>query len=655
MQRLGVDIGGTFTDCVLSDGTQLRHHKLPSTPADYAAALLAGAAALEAVDGSVRHGSTVATNALLERRGARCGLLTTAGFQDLLAIARQARPALYDLAQPVTETLVPRTLRLTVPERVAADGTVLVALDERAAAEALDRLVAAGAESVAIVFLFSFLRPDHERRVAALAAERGLYVSASSALLAEFREYERSATTVINSYVGPLMSRYLDQLQERLAGRPLAIMQSSGGCIEARTAGREAVRTVLSGPAAGVVGAWEVARAAGLGRMVSFDMGGTSTDVAVCDGGLPLTRETTLGGLPVGVPTLDIHTVGAGGGSLAHRDTGGALAVGPDSAGAVPGPACYGHGGDQPTVTDANLVLGRLVPDRFLGGRMALDTAAAERAVDRLAAELGLAREACADGIVRVAEAVMERAIRVISVERGVDPRPFGLVSFGGAGGLHAVSLAQRLRMTEVVVPPHAGTLSALGLLFSHLVRDAALTRLGPLTDWTIDSLRHALDDLAQPCIAALTESGGEVAVAPAVDLRYAGQSFELSVAADEPDPAKLAESFAAAHQARYGYRRESAAVELVTLRVRVSARTERPVLPQSALGGPDPDRAQLGTQRVYLHGWCAAAVYDLEALRPGMVVEGPALLAGEDTTVLVPEAVTGRLDAWGNLRMAVG
>lgn len=652
MNLLGVDIGGTFTDCVLADSAGLRHHKLPSTPDDYAAALLAGAAALGAATGAVRHGSTVATNALLERRGARCGLLTTAGFGDLLPLGRQDRPALYDLSQELPPPLVPAALRHGVRERVGAQGEVLTALDEAAAAAALDALVAAGAESVAVVFLFGWLHPEHERRVAALALARGLYVSAAVDLLAEFREYERTATTVINAYVGPLMSRYLSRLQARLPGRALAVMQSNGGCIGAETASRSAVRTVLSGPAAGVVGAWRSAAAAGVRRLVTFDMGGTSTDVAVCDGGLPLTRETQFAGLPVGVPTLAIHTVGAGGGSLARCDAGGALAVGPESAGASPGPACYGRGGSLPTVTDANLVLGRLVPVRFLGGRMALDLEAATAAVDGLAGQLGLAREACALGIVRVAESVMERAIRVISVERGLDPQPFTLLSFGGAGGLHAVALARRLRLAEVLVPPHPGTLSALGLLLSDLVRDAAETRVGSLRSWTTAELHDRLAALAAPEVAALADAGGELTVSPAVDLRYAGQSFELTVPADDPSPDRLAAAFAAAHEARYGFRREAGAVELVTLRVRVSAATPRPSATASELGAPDPAPALVGAQRVRFETWQTAPVYDLEALRPGMVLDHAALLAGEDTTVLVPDGVVGRVDAWGNLRL---
>jgi len=653
MQWLGVDIGGTFTDCVVAGADGLRYHKLPSTPDHYGAALLAGAAALGCDQGKVRHGSTVATNALLERRGACCGLLTTAGFADLLAIGRQDRASLYDLAQPLPEPLVPAALRLGIPERVGPCGELLRPLDEAAATAAIDRLMAAGAESVAVVFLFGWLHPEHERRVAELAAKRGLYVSAAVDVLAEFREYERAATTVINAYVGPLMSRYLERLQARLSNRSLAVMQSNGGCIEAAMAGREAVRTVLSGPAAGVVGAWQTAAAAGVQRVVTFDMGGTSTDVAVCDGGLPLTRETHLAGLPVGVPTLAIHTVGAGGGSLARRDAGGALAVGPESAGAAPGPACYGRGGNEPTVTDANLALGRLVPARFLGGRMPLDRDAATAAVDALADELGLSREACALGIVRVAESAMERAIRVISVERGLDPRGFALLSFGGAGGLHAVSLARRLRLREVIVPPHAGMLSALGLLLSELVRDAAVTQVGALADWTADSLRDQLAALAAPEIEALADSGGEITVSPAVDLRYAGQSFELTIPADDPSPDRLATAFAAAHHARYGFRRDAAAVELVTVRVRVSAATPRPELTESALGEPDPSAALVGRQRVRFERWLEAPIYDLEALRPGMVVDHPALLAGEDTTVLVPAGVTARVDGWGNVRLA--
>jgi N-methylhydantoinase A len=650
MTHAGVDIGGTFTDLVVARDGRLAVYKLPSTPDDYSRAVLDGLAALGAGDGAVSHGSTVATNALLERRGAPTALITTRGFRDVLAIGRQTRPDLYALQPRRPEPLVPRHWRREVRERGAADGSVIEALDLAEAAAVLDALAAEGAESVAICLLFSFARPEHERAIAALAAARGLHVSASSRILPEFREFERTATTVVNAYVGPLMERYVARLAARLPGRPLRVMQSNGGCIDAATAGREAVRTVLSGPAAGLVGAWGVAQAAGLSRVLTFDMGGTSTDVAVLDGGLPLTRETEIAGLPIALPMLDIHTVGAGGGSLARRDAGGALTVGPHSAGATPGPACYDRGGVEPTVTDAHVVLGRLPADRFLGGRMTLRADLAHAAVARLAGELGLDVEACAEGILAVTLAALERALRVISVERGLDPRGFALLAFGGAGGLHACELAQRLGLGEVLVPAHAGALSALGLLLADVVRDGARTVMMPLEAARAEDLAALTRELAAPEIEALAEQGlGVPHVEAWADLRYRGQSFELSRPVASFDPAVLAADFHAAHATRYGYRRDEAPVELVTWRVRVVAETERPTLPPARQGTPAP---ALGTVDCRLGEARHAELWAMESLVQGQRLEGPAIVAGEATTVLVAPGWGGEVDAFGNLRL---
>ncbi|MBI2297581.1 MAG: hydantoinase/oxoprolinase family protein [Armatimonadetes bacterium] len=648
---VGVDIGGTFTDLVWVADGRLRTHKLPSTPPDYARAVLAGLAHFGQLPAAVAHGSTVATNALLERRGARCGLITTAGFRDVLAIGRQNRPSLYDLDQPAPVLLIPRELRREVAERVAPDGTVLQPLDPAEAERVLDELLAAGCEAVAIGFLFSFVRPGHEQTVAKLAAERGLYVSASHVIHPEFREYERIATTAVNAYVGPLMARYLGRLGDALGACPLRVMQSNGGITDAATAGREAVRTVLSGPAAGVVGAWGVARAVGCRRAVSFDMGGTSTDVALLDGGLPITTASVVAGLPIGVPALDIHTVGAGGGSLARRDAGGALTVGPESAGAEPGPACYGRGGRLATVTDANLVLGRLPEDRFLGGRMRLDRGLAEEAVGRLAAELGLSLVDTARGILTVANAAMERAIRVISIERGADPRDFVLLSFGGAGGLHAAELAASLGLAGVLVPPHPGTLAALGLLLAEVVRDGARTVMAPLAELSQPRLAAWFAELAAPEASALNGQGLAMArVERWVDVRYRGQSHELMLPCPASEPAAVAAEFHAAHERRYGYARRDAAVELVTVRVRVVAEGEPPELPERRAGSLDA--ARLGQREIDCGGPVSAELYDLERLPAGAELPGPAVLAGDDTTVLVPPAWRAQVGRLGEVRL---
>lgn len=490
--RLGVDTGGTFTDFAWLDGDgRLRIHKQLSTPQDPSQAILTGMGAMGVAEQTaVVHGSTVATNALLERRGARTALITTAGFADVLAIGRQNRPQLYALVPQKPEPLVPREWRFEVHERVSAQGEILTPLDPAALRPILERLAAEGIESVAVCLLFSFLRPEHERLIEEVIGNWQLpmtnsqlpvtrpHVSLSSEILPEYREYERTATTVINAYVAPLMGRYLERLAEGIAPRPLAVMQSNGGIISARAAGRQAARTVLSGPAGGVVGARFVAGRAGFEELITFDMGGTSTDVALCPGRLPTTAEGEIAGLPLRLPIIDIHTVGAGGGSLARLDVGGALQVGPQSAGAAPGPACYpGSPNRQATTTDANLVLGRLDADHFLGGAMRLDRERAREALGELAQTMGVATpETAAWGVIQVANMTMERAIRRISVERGYDPRYFTLVAFGGAGPLHACDLAASLQIPRVLIPPAPGILSALGMLAAAPTKDYSQT-----------------------------------------------------------------------------------------------------------------------------------------------------------------------------------
>ncbi|MCW5878483.1 MAG: hydantoinase/oxoprolinase family protein, partial [Anaerolineales bacterium] len=476
--RIGVDTGGTFTDFVVFDPASgaIETFKLRSTPSDPAAAILEGLVRVTA-DGprQIVHGSTVATNAVLERKGAKVALINTAGFRDVLQIGRQNRPALYDFFADPPEPLVPRQHRLEVAERIAADGRVQTALDEAV----LDALVAhcqqAGIEAVAICLLFSFANPAHEQAVAARFTAAGFNVSASHQILPEFREYERASTTVLNAYVSPVMSGYLDKLAAALPDDRLQVMQSNGGMAGPRLAGREAVRCILSGPAGGLVAAQALAAATGYGRLLTFDMGGTSTDVALIDGEAQVSRSSQIGGLPVHVPMLAIHTVGAGGGSIALRDAGGGLQVGPHSAGASPGPAAYGAG-DLPTVTDANLLLGRIRPEHFFGGQLRLDAGRAAAAFDRLAGELGLSPQACELGVVQIANAHMARALRVISVEKGHDPRDFTLLAFGGAGGLHATDLARALGMPRVLVPRQAATFSALGMLLAEVVKDCSRT-----------------------------------------------------------------------------------------------------------------------------------------------------------------------------------
>src|SRR3954470_13397015 len=488
--RVGVDTGGTFTDFVYVSGGRARIFKVPSTPDDPSRAIVeglrrvAGEAGVSVRDLEVVHGTTVGTNALLERKGARTALVTTEGFEDVLVIGRQARGSLYDLNWTRPAPLVADALRFGVRERVAADGSVVEELSDEEVAALIKKLRRARPEPVAVCLLFSFARPGHERRIerALRDALEGMPLSVSHRILPEYREFERTSTVTINAYLQPLLGRYLGRLGAHVAGRSLRVMQSSGGSISARAAAEEPVRTILSGPAGGVVGAAHAARAAGFVDVITFDMGGTSTDVAhVAGGRLKLTNEASVAGLPVAVPVLDIHTVGAGGGSIARVDAGGSLRVGPESAGAVPGPACYGRS-DLPTVTDANLVLGRFGGADLLGGDFKLDVDRSLRALGALAREMSEAggREVSAVeaalGVVRVVNAGMERALRAVSVERGFDPRACSLVSFGGAGGLHAVGLARALRVPRVVVPREPGALSALGCLRADVLKSLSRT-----------------------------------------------------------------------------------------------------------------------------------------------------------------------------------
>ncbi|MDQ4130162.1 MAG: hydantoinase/oxoprolinase family protein, partial [Actinomycetota bacterium] len=507
--RLGVDVGGTFTDLVFDDGGRLHPAKVPSTKRDQAEGVLAGVDRLSLDAGAVgrfAHGTTVATNTVLERAGARTVLVTTAGFRDLLEIGRQNRPSLYDLFADRPSPLVARELVVEADERLAADGSVLRALEDarKVAAAVRDR----EPESIAICLLFSFRDDRHELSIAEAIEELDFAgdpptVSRSSEVLPVFREYERASTTVLNAYVAPTMSRYLDSLSTRLQEAGLRcgidVMRSSGGTFAADLAARYPVQTLLSGPAAGAWGAAAVARAVDKLEVIAFDMGGTSTDVTLIDGGRPeVTAEGAIDGLPFAVKATDVHTVGAGGGSIAWRDAGGALRVGPASAGADPGPAAYGRGGTDPTVTDAHVVLGRLDPEAEFGGSVRLDPHAAREAVGRLAKEVGLEVEECAEGIVRVVEANIARALRVVSVERGRDPRDYGMLAFGGAGPLHQGPLARELGCRLVIVPPHAGVLSAIGLLAAPVTVEAVRTRLAALADLDGDTLAAAWEELEE-------------------------------------------------------------------------------------------------------------------------------------------------------------
>jgi N-methylhydantoinase A len=654
--KIGVDIGGTFTDFVIVQDGELRIYKVPSTPRDPSEAFLQGLAELEIPAGAhYVHGSTVATNAILERRGARAALLTTEGFRDVLEIGRQTRLHLYALHPAKHEPLIPRERCVEVPERVDKEGRVLVPLDEEALEAALDRIQASGAEAVAVVFLFSFAYPEHERRAGEWAATRGLSVSLSSEILPEYREYERASTTAANAYVAPLMDRYLSRLDARLEVRGrerLQIMQSNGGVISVDTARREAVRTVLSGPAGGVVGAWKVAALSGFERLITFDMGGTSTDVSLVEGRPLVAPEGgTISNLPIRIPMLDIHTVGAGGGSLARVDAGGGLRVGPESAGADPGPAAYGRG-DQPTVTDANLVLGRLFVGSFLGGRMTLDPERSRAALAPLASRLGLSLEAMAEGVVRVANVQMGRALRRVSVERGHDPRRFCLVAFGGGGPLHACDLAVETGIPEVLVPRYPGTLSALGMLLSDVRKEYSRTVMRPVEGELagLERVFTALEEQARSVMSAEGVGEPDLRLERWLDLRYRGQSYELAVPASTLEPQRVAESFHAAYQTRYGYASPGAPCEVVNVRLRAVGRVAQPQLPYGD-PQPHPPPSPLGVQPLYTDGaWLDCPLFDRERLLPGQEIQGPALLVQEDTTTWIPPRWNARADGWYNM-----
>jgi N-methylhydantoinase A len=628
--RIGVDAGGTFTDFViLHDDGRLETFKLRSNPHSPASVILAGlrhAAGSRTVD--VVHGSTVATNALLERKGVRTAFVTTAGFEDMLEIGRQNRPDLYNLTPPPRPLLVPRELCFGVAERALHNGTVArcpTAADLKRLAARLKR---SGAQAIAICFLHSYRNPANEKSVSKALA--GLaYLSTSYEISPEFREYERATTTAVNAYIGPLMDTYLGELQRDPQFR-ISILQSNGGFLSARDARRHAVRTVLSGPAGGVIGAQGVAEAGGHRKLLCFDMGGTSTDVSLIDTTPRETTEAVIDGLPIRVPMLDIHTVGAGGGSIARVDAGGLLRVGPESAGSDPGPACYGKG-VNPTVTDAHVVLGRM--DALLGGAMIVDRDRAASSIDRIAKPLNLTREAAAAGVLRVANANMERAIRVVSVERGFDPHDFALVAFGGGGGLHACEIAEELGIQTVLVPLHAGALSALGMLLADAVRDYSAGVLGR-TD--IEQQFRILEQ------RALRESP-RAKLERSADLRYQGQSYELNV----PWPTGRDHTkFQRQHARTFGYALPERPVEVVTLRVRARVPTPKPRLLPSLQPATDvPAR-----RRVWIQGrFRLIPAYSRRQII-GREHSGPALILDYGSTTLVPATWKFHLDHAGNL-----
>jgi N-methylhydantoinase A len=673
MRVIGIDTGGTFTDFVSFENDEVKILKVPSTPHDPAEALLHGLEELckqassivptlrpskpvnvLTVPAVITHGSTVATNALLERKGARVAIVTTAGFEDVLEIGRQNRPSLYDLNVDKPAPLAVRENIFGVNERILYDGTIERMPEPEEIEGIAWKISAAGCDSIAICFLHAYRNPENEQFAAKLLSKLGIPLSLSHQVMPEYREYERFSTTSINAYVSPKMSAYIKHIEEEIPqGVRLRIMQSNGGSISASRAREEAVQTVLSGPAAGVVGAFEVARMAGFVRTITFDMGGTSTDVSLCEGSISTRTNAKIAGIPLAVPVVDIHTVGAGGGSVAWLDSAGSLHVGPQSAGAKPGPVCYGVGSEL-TVTDANLCLGRMLPDRFLGGAIRLDLDRARSHMLKFSNHLGMSLEQTAEGILKVANATMERAIRVISMERGHDPRRFALVAFGGAGPMHACDIARALAIPDIVIPQNAGALSAFGLLMADVKKDFSHTILVGAEEADFNRVTSFFSPLEDKARRVLTEEGfggDRIVLERFLDLRYVGQSYEVTVPATE----NFLPTFHKEHFRLYGHSDISRGVELVNVRLSARGLIDRPKFFPHEEPGEIADEAFVGfSDAVFELNKQKTAIYDREALRPGNRVSGPAIITEMTATTVVAPGFTARVDGYGNLLISM-
>ncbi len=716
VKNIGVDTGGTFTDIVMRIDGDIVTHKVLSTPQNPALAVIQGIREIldihntDAEHLEIVHGSTVATNALLERRGARIALVTTKGFEDVLEIGRQTRPSLYDFFVERPAPLVPAERRFGISERTLHTGDIQTEIEPTDLNALASELATLELDAIAICFLFAYVNPQNERSVASHLAKLGIPISCSHEVLPEYREYARFSTTVANAYIRPTLERHLSTLtdsdllcsfnetvarnemesgykevnvepetdltnrKENLKNpqgkikKSFRLMLSNGGCVSVKNFEAAGIGTVLSGPAGGVLGAYQIAKAAGYNQIITFDMGGTSTDVSLCNNGISLTTESTISGLPIKVPLIDIHTVGAGGGSIATLDAGGALRVGPESAGADPGPICYGNSGENITVTDANLFLGRIAATRFLGGAMSLDTDKAGTYIEKFAERLGIPALQAADGILKVANAAMERAIKVISVERGFDTRDFTLVSFGGAGGLHAAFMAENLGIGTVLIPPNGGLLSAYGMLFADVVKDYSQTvlwRFSTGDETLVEALDTGFDGLLTRAENEMKAEGflsEQLKIDRSLDMRYEGQSYELNIPySDErraqsnsrdwvPEPLLL-ESFHTAHAQRFGYARTDAPVEIVNLRLTATGETDKPPIQSSPLSDADASDAFTGQGPVIFEGEALRTdFYRREALRPGNQIAGPAIVTEFSATTVIPPNFSAVVDAYQNL-----
>ncbi len=651
MVVLGVDIGGTFTDFVLFDGKGLKVHKILSTPHNPAEAVFNGIRSFGVLQKQmfIVHGSTVATNTLLERKGAKVALITTSGYEDVIEIGRQARSSLYDLFITRESSLVPEDLRWGVHERVAATGEVLSGVRKSDLKKICIELKKQGIRSVAVCLLFSYKNPANEEVVAKELERLGIHISVSCRIMPEYREYERFSTTVVNAYVSPIMSKYLTSLENGLETKNIRIMQSNGGSISTRAAKERAVNCILSGPAGGVAGASSIAKLAGIKKIISFDMGGTSTDVSLCNGDVRLTTQTLINEMPIKIPVVDMMTVGAGGGSIAYIDPGGALRVGPQSAGADPGPVCYGKGKDI-TVTDANLFLGRISAEFFLGGRMTLKADMVSGYMEHFAKKLGMASLRVAEGIINVAIANMARAIKVISIEKGFDVRDYTLVSFGGAGGLHACELAESLLMKKIIVPKNSGVLSALGMTLADVVKDYSKSVLLKVEEKGYGDILDLFKPLISQGMKEVLSEGikkGSITVECSVDMRYVGQSHELML----PFTKDYITDFHGLHKKTYGYANTDYGIEVVNIRVRVIGETRKPSLKKEINIAPMKGQSVAKKTKCYFRGkWLKADIYNRNKVRTHSEIKGPAMMVEDTSTTFLPPGYICNVDDCENL-----
>jgi len=678
--RLGIDSGGTFTDVVLFDDKKKSLHitKTPSTPANPAIGVINGIKRILSQVGvrpeeiaSLVHGTTVATNALLEYKGIRTALILTEGFKDILSIGRQDRPKLYDYFEKRPEPFIPRHLRFEVRERVLYKGEILRPLDEEKILSIIEELRRKGIKGIAVCLLHSYANPTHEKRIKELFKEQypEAVVSTSHEILPEFREYERMSTTVINTYVMPIIDQYLQDLQKMMGEEGLTadlnVMQSNGGVMTSRSAGEKSVHTILSGPAGGVIGSLAIGNQIGLQNLITVDMGGTSFDICLIhDGKIHFTKESEIAGHPIKVPMIDIHTIGAGGGSIAWIDPGGLLRVGPQSAGAKPGPVCYRLGGQEPTVTDANLVLGKIDPDYYLGGEMSLDIEAAKQAIsDKIARPLKLLLEEAAEGIIKVINASMVRGIRKVSVEKGYDAREFSMICFGGGGPLHSLELAEELRIPTVVVPISPGVNSALGLLIADFRYDYSQTFLKKTQEINLDALSQGFKDMEAKAFQQMFEekiSRKDIVILRSIEMRYFGQGYELEVPVPngpltQRDLRRINESFHQIHRQLYGYASPHEATEFVYLRIAAIGMIPKPKFKKEKDGDHKPARALKGKRKVFVQGkYASLPIYERTLLRPGDKIQGPAIIEQMDSTTFLSYGHRAQVDPYLNLLITI-